>query len=106
MKLLRHKIEKEKWQAFSKKEQLLNIASEISRIYHQELQEKERSEQTMTAYERALELVDLTLQDPKWHGCSELFQLRDAICALYIGKTHPAIGKFFYTWLVNFSQNI
>lgn len=106
MKLLHHKIDDKKWQSFSKKQQILNIASEICRIYQKELRENKRSEQTKAAYERALELIDLTLCDPKWRGCKELYQLRDSIAALYIGKTHPAIGKFFYTWLINLSEQI
>lgn len=106
MKLLHHKIKPEKWQKFSKKKQILNIAAEFCRIYQAELYKNVSPENIKHSYERALELIDLTLQDPKWHGCSELYQLRDSLAALYIGKTDPAIVKFFYTWLLNFSQNI
>lgn len=106
MKLLHHKIEEEKWFSFSKKDQLLNIAAEVSRFYHQQLQENGLNDKAKMAAERGFELIDLTLRDPKWRGGHELYQLRDALAALYVGKADPAIAKFFYTWLINFSENV
>ena len=105
-KTFHYKIDREKWESFSKKEQLLNIASELCRIYRGELEEKDNLEMTKDSYERGLELIDFTLNDPKWKDCSELYQLRDSISALYLGKTNPVIVKFFYNWLVNLSENL
>lgn len=106
MKLLHHKITQEKWNAFSKDKQLLNIAAELCRIYQGELYKNVTKDNIKNSYERALELIDLTVQDPKWHGFHELYELRDSLATLYLGKTNPIIVKFFYTWLMNLSENV
>jgi hypothetical protein len=106
MKLLHHKIKPEEWVKFSKKRQILNIAAELCRIQQGELYQNVGPGDIKNAYERALELIDLTLQDPKWQGFHQLYELRDCIATLYLGKTNPVIVKFFYTWLMNLSKNI
>lgn len=54
-----------KWQTLSLVEQLGNIGSEISRALRWENKDRNNFE---SAVVRALELFDLTLQDPRWRG--------------------------------------
>lgn len=104
-KLSHHKIKKEKWASFPKKAQLLNIAAELSRIYHGEIFGRQEEKNLRQTYERALELIDLTVQDPKWKGFKDLYQLREAISALYLKKSDPVIVRFFYNWLLKLSES-
>jgi len=114
IKILKQKITKQKlegvtketWSQFSKKEQILDIAAEFRRIYKGELYRNVAPKDIKKYYERALELIDLTLHDPKWRGHHELYQLRDSLAALYLGEPQPAIVNFFYSWLINLSQNV
>ncbi len=54
-----------RWQSFSLAEQLGNIGSEVSRA----IRSRGKDENLFRgAVERALELFDLTLADPRWRG--------------------------------------
>ena len=59
-------FDSKKWFQLSLSEQMANIGSEVIRAvkWHNK-GEKEHKEK---ALERALELFDLTLSDPRWHG--------------------------------------
>lgn len=92
----------EKWAKFSTKEQILMIASEILRaknwLQHQDI------ETTQNCYERALELIDLTVSDSRLNleqrKC--LLQLREALGFLYIKECgNPALCQVFYNGLVS-----
>ncbi len=66
-----------KWQTFSFMFQMGNIASDVSRVIMLHGINKERS---MGALQRALELLDLTIEDPKnINRLKELRQLRKAL---------------------------
>lgn len=114
IKILKQKITKqelgtitqEAWNDLSKKEQALNIATELRHIYKGELYQNVAPTDIKKFYERALELIDLTLQDPKWRGYHQLYKLRDALASLYLGEPQPVIVSFFYNWLINLSQNV
>ena len=54
-----------RWARLSLAEQLANVGSEVGRLRRW----RERDERLATgAFERALELLDLTLADPRWRG--------------------------------------
>ena len=53
------------WQKFTLMEQMANIGSEVGRA--RKWQEKDKK-LFQGAVERALELFDLTLEDPRWRG--------------------------------------
>ncbi len=67
-----------RWQQFSLVEQLANVGSEVGRMRRW----KGRDERLMTgAFERALELLDLTLADPRWRGrLREIARARELLC--------------------------
>ena len=84
-----------KWQTLSFMFQMGNIASEVSRITMLRTINKERSTE---AVRRAVELLDLTIQDPKnTKYLKELHHLREIIA---LNDEHQANGeqleKYFY----------
>jgi len=93
-----YKVDQKKWQEFSKDAQLKNIAAEISRATHASLRGEE--ELVNGAYERAISMIDASLEDPRWADKSLFYELRDAIAALYARKVDPAISNFIYSQLL------
>lgn len=77
----------ERWQKISKRDQLGHVAAEIARARGAKDQNLFRA-----ILERALELVDLTLQDLKWKDNTlMLLRLRDEIAKAYeSGKIQEA----------------
>jgi len=69
-----------RWFTFSLANQLGNVGSE----YERALRWKERGDEVRFehAFARLLELVDLTIADPRWknHRLKELTRLREVIC--------------------------
>jgi len=67
------------WSKLSLAEQLANVGSEVGRM----IRWRNRDSRLMNrAFERALELLDLTLEDPRWR--SRLFEIaraRELLCA-------------------------
>ncbi len=65
--------------------QLANIGSEVSRTIH--WQNARDEEQTDRSLDRALELIDLTLEDKRWRTrWSEIARLREALCDSFAGE--------------------
>ncbi len=75
-----------RWFTFSIYEQLGNIGSEFERAARAlERGDRERFEK---AFERMLELLDLTVDDPKWRThcrLRELRRLREEVCNVFFG---------------------
>ncbi len=72
------------WRKFSVEEQLGNIGSEVSRASRwQDKDEKLYN----GAVDRALELFDMTLEDPRWHGpvLKEIALAREVFCDAFFG---------------------
>lgn len=65
-------------------EQLAHVGSEVGRI----LRWKEKDPQACEkAFYRALELLDLTIQDPRWKGRrKELTRAREFLCEAMLGE--------------------
>ncbi len=73
-----------KWFELTMAEQLGNIGSEVSRA--RRWQEKDEK-LFVGAMERALELFDLTLQDPRWkHRLKEICRAREVLCDTAFGS--------------------
>ncbi len=73
-----------KWYEMSLMEQLGNIGSEVgrARIYS----EKGDKERLRNAFDRALELFDLTLSDLRWRGrLLEIGRAREVFCDTVLG---------------------
>lgn len=73
-----------RWQELSLMEQLGNIGSEISRALNWEDRDKKLF---WGAVERALDLFDLTLEDPRWRGRRlEIARAREVFCDIIFGE--------------------
>ena len=87
-----------RWFKFSLAEQLGNIGSEVSRARRAQGKDEERF---WNAVYRALELFDLTLEDPRWRGrYKEIARAREVFCdAVYGGKLYKStledLDKYF-----------
>lgn len=78
-----------RWQKLSLAEQLGNIGSEVLRASRQQNKDEKMFR---GAVERALELFDLTLDDPRWKGRHwEIARAREVFCdAVYGGKLYKS----------------
>jgi hypothetical protein len=76
-----------RWFTFSVLEQLGNVGSEFERAASAyQRGDRERFEK---AFERMLELLDLTVEDPKWQTgrrLKELLRLREEVCDFFHGN--------------------
>ena len=79
-------MHKEKWFQYPFRFQLGNIGSEISQI--RKRGEEGDDSNKVIAYERAFELLDLTIQDPKNHNrLRELLRFRECLGCLYVDSS-------------------
>lgn len=88
-----------RWFTMPLVEQLAHVGSEVGRI----LRWKERNpEDCEKAFLRALELLDLTIQDPRWKGRrKELTRAREFLCdAMSGGSAYRSdlidLDRYFY----------
>lgn len=73
-----------RWQQFSLDEQLGNVGSEISRAKNWE---SKNSEYFLNAIWRAIELLDLTIQDPKNRfRLEEICRAKEILCDIVFGE--------------------
>lgn len=74
-----------RWGRLSLMEQLANVGSEVGRM----LRWRGRDERLATgAFERGLELLDLTLADPRWRTrLREIARARELLCDAAAGGT-------------------
>jgi len=84
MELFHHKtLAAGGWHALSLKEQMGNIGSEVHRAYMWQGKDKKRFD---SAVEKALELFDLTLDDPRLRGrLREIARAREVFCDAILG---------------------
>ena len=76
-----------RWNQFSFLEQMANIGSEVERAIN--WQAKHNSAYSQKASERALELMDLTLDSVKGFArLKEVARLREAIVDYFFGENH------------------
>lgn len=96
------KLTQNRWQKMSLVEQLANVGSEISRARHWE--EGGDSKNKKAALERALELIDLTIEDKRWKKrLKELTRFREVICDwLMGGNIYQISPKMFEDYLLPF----
>jgi len=74
-----------RWQSLSLVEQLANIGSEVERALR--WRQKGNPEYSQKALERALELIDLTLADPRnLTRLKEITRLREALLDYFLGE--------------------
>lgn len=93
-----------RWQSFTLSEQLAHIGSEVERALS--WREKGRPEYAQRALERGLELLDLTLNDPRHRGrLRELARLREVLLDYFMGKnlygsTEESWRRYFYFFAI------
>ena len=87
-----------RWYEMTLAEQLGNVGSDVDRIIS--WRKKENEEYATNAFYRALELLDLTKSDKRWHGpkLKELCRLREVLCDSFFG------GELYNTPLDYFSK--
>ncbi len=77
------------WGRLELVEQLGNVGSEVDRAIR--AWNAGRIGRFESALERALELFDLTVADPRWHGhrCQEVLRAREEFCRLFFDPDVP-----------------
>lgn len=93
-----YKVDRKRWNTFTPKLQLQHIAIELARATKASL--RDNKEWRGGAYERAISLIDASIESPLWKRKKFLYQLRDATAALYVGKEDAAISNFIFTQLL------
>jgi hypothetical protein len=90
-----------RWQRLSLAEQLANVGAEVGRMRRPRGPTAGRA-----AFERALELLDLTLADPRWRGRrKEIGRARELLCdaadgGREYGTTLEALDRYFLAFAV------
>jgi hypothetical protein len=75
-----------RWFTLSIAEQLANVGSEVERAFS--WQRRGQREHFDKAFDRMLELLDLTIADPRWRNTrrlNELLRLREVLCDALVG---------------------
>ncbi|HKY28159.1 MAG TPA: hypothetical protein VJM12_09450 [Pyrinomonadaceae bacterium] len=87
-KLVHPDLASGRWFTLTLAEQLGNVGSEYERARRW----KDRDEQSHfeNAFDRMLELLDLTIADQRWHNhrLKELVRLREVICEEFFGEPY------------------
>jgi hypothetical protein len=90
-----------RWQRLSLAEQLANVGAEVGRM-----RRRPATEEGAAAFERALELLDLTLADPRWRGrLREIARAREVLCdaadgGREYGATLADLDRYFLDFAV------
>ena len=75
-----------RWFTLSLVEQLANVGSEAERAIS--WRDRGNVQQSERAFDRMLELLDLTIADPRWikaRRLKEITRLREVLCDLFLG---------------------
>lgn len=89
-----------RWRSFSLAEQLANVGSEVERALN--WRNRNNAEYSRLAVDRFVELLDLTIADPKHRGrLRELTRLREALLDYFMGdnqfgSTDKSWRAYFY----------
>ena len=93
-----------RWQSLSLMEQLANIGSEVDRAIRAHAQGRhERSER---AFDRAIELFDLTASDARWpvHRKLEILRAREQFCRVFFDETaEPDLAEYLGEYFLQFA---
>ncbi len=102
MTFLHKELATGRWYTLSLAEQLGNIGSEVFRASRQKDKDEKMFQQ---AVERALELFDLTLSDPRWKGRRlEVARAREVFCdAVYGGALYKSSLNDLVRYFDNFA---
>ncbi|MBI5117853.1 hypothetical protein HZA56_15370 [Candidatus Poribacteria bacterium] len=74
-----------RWRQLSFVQQMANVGSEVERSLN--WRAKNNADYSQKAFERALELIDLTLEDPRnINRLKEIARLREALADFFVGS--------------------
>lgn len=96
-----HTLAAGRWQNLSLVEQLGNVGSEVSRAIRWREKDEALYENAM---ERAFELLDLTIQDPRWRKrLKELTRVREILSDAFLGgneygSTLEDLDRYFFSF--------
>lgn len=105
--MVHRELSARRWQSLSLVEQLANVGSEVERALSWAM--RGRSDYSCNALERALELLELTIADPKHLGqagrLKELTRLREVILDYFVGtnefgSSETAWRSYFHAYAV------
>lgn len=101
MQLQHHKnLTLKKWQKYEKYKQILSIAVEFNRAKN--INSWDNTNEVKNCYERAYELLDLTIEDPRWqNSLKELLRFREIMGELYL-KPNLELNNKLYKILLTF----
>ena len=94
-----YQVDQQKWEKFPPQTQIRNIAAELARATDAQLHDRD-AEWISQALERALAMIDASIEDKQWEQKRFLFGLRDAVADLYAHPTHPAMSRFIMNELL------
>jgi hypothetical protein len=93
-----------RWRQLTFAEQMGNIGSEFDRVIS--WRKRNKPESAERAFDRMLELLDLTIADPRWRGpkLKELTRAREFICDLLVGdNTYNFTPEYFSEYFLQFA---
>lgn len=92
-----------RWQTFTLAEQMGNIGSEVYRSIRAKQQSNDQ--QFQFAFDRMLELLDLTIADVRWNsGRRELTRTREVLCDFLVGdNVYRSDANFLQTYFDQFA---
>ena len=92
-----------RWQTLSFLEQMANVGSEIERTI--QWKQKGNPEYARMAFERALELIDLTIQDMKNRSrLREIVRVREALADhFFFNNTYNSTAQLWRNYFFNFA---
>ena len=86
-------MKKERWEKLTKREQLLNIGAELMRA---KVWQGKNQEKFLSAIERALQLIDLSLSDERWkNNLLMILRLREELAKFYTSKRTDDISILY-----------
>lgn len=97
-----------RWYTFSLLDQLGNVGGEVSRAVRWQKRDSTLFDKAII---RALELLDLTIQDQRWQGrLKELTRARELLCDAWLGgpkhgQTMQDLDRYFFHFALAARRN-
>lgn len=98
-----------RWQQFSLMEQLAHVGSEVDRAAH--WLKKSDTINSRHSIDRALELIDLTLDDQRWNKRrKEIVRAREVLCDHFYGDNEyqsstESLQRYFFSFAMAVAKN-
>lgn len=93
-----------RWHALSLMEQLANVGSEVDRAIR--ARDQGRHDRLERAFDRALELFDLTASDARWtlHRKREILRAREQFCRVFFDDAaEPDLAGYLSKYFLQFA---